>query len=378
MKITSEDYSIIIDIVRKYGEEPPKTLTAFKAILDKRKESLPTQKEAKANEVQLLMALIKSYDKEFNSLEAVKNNLLGKKNELPEIVIEKEALLKWPLLNNKEAQLEFYQYFIDKGENLYQQFSNTIDTLTVTSHLAFLNNRYLQIIDNIRIAYENNFLKPKEQTLTKCFDFLMLNKKEANNIFYFAQQLLSHDIYVGDTLERMNQYCQEITHNTSLSYDSYEKSLLSFLNQCENYNLSHYQYLYSEIKFKDVEIVEKTPIALTMEINCQKLSTENHNAGSVINAITNVLYLYELEDRKRFLNMNHSPINNKYMILHTIFESEEDKLDWKNEFNTILNFLKEHNYPKMESMEDLQRVLFKSKLLDNLTNTTLGSKKMKI
>lgn len=378
MKITQEDYSIIINIVRKYGEESPKVLTHFKAILDKRKESLPAQKEVKGNEVQLLMALIKSYDKEFNSLEAVKNYLLGKKNELPEIVIEKEALLKWPLLNNKEAQLEFYQYFIDKGENLYQQFSNTIDILTVTSHLAFLNNRYLQIIDNIRIAYENNFLKPKEQTLTKCFDFLMLNKKEANNIFYFAQQLLSHDIYVGDTLERMNQYCQEITHNTSLSYDSYEKSLLSFLNQCENYNLSHYQYLYSEIKFKDVEIVEKTPIALTMEINCQKLSTENHNAGSVINAITNVLYLYELEDRKRFLNMNHSPINNKYMILHAIFESEEDKLDWKNEFNTILNFLKEHNYPKMESMEDLQRVLFKSKLLDNLTNTTLGSKKMKI
>lgn len=378
MKITPEDYSIIINTVRKYGEDTPKVLTHFKALLDKRKESLPNQKDIKANELQLLMALIKTYDKNFNNLEVVKNFLLGKRNELPEIVIEKEALLKWPLINNKEAQLEFYQYFINKGENLYQQFADTIDTLTVTSHLAFLNNRYLQIIDNVRMAYENNLLIPKELTLTKCFDFLMLNKKEADNIFYFATQLLSHDIYVGDTLERMNQYCQEITHNTNLAYESYEKSLLSFLNQCENYNLSNYQYLYSEIKFKDVEIVERTPIALTMEINCQKLSTENHNASSVINAITNVLYFYELEDKKRFLNINHSPVNNKYMILHTIFESEEDKISWKNEFNTILKFLKEHDYPKMESMEDLHKVLFKSRLLNNLTDTGLGSKKMKI
>ena len=114
MKITQEDYSIIINIVRKYGEDTPKVLTHFKAILDKRKESLPAQKEAKGNELQLLMALIKAYDKDFNNLEVVKNYLLGKKNELPEIVIEKEDLLKWPLLNNKEAQLEFYQHFINK------------------------------------------------------------------------------------------------------------------------------------------------------------------------------------------------------------------------------------------------------------------------
>lgn len=157
MKIAQEDYSIIINTVRKYGEDTPKVLTHFKAILDKRKENIPAQKEAKGNELQLLMALIKAYDKDFNNLEVVKNYLLGKKNELPEIVIEKEALLKWPLLSNKEAQLEFYQHFINKKENLYQQFSEAIDTLTVTKHLAFLNNKYLQMIDNVKVAYAFKF-----------------------------------------------------------------------------------------------------------------------------------------------------------------------------------------------------------------------------
>jgi hypothetical protein len=326
-----------------------------------------------------IFELIKNVDDNYPHFIDVKNAIDSNQLELlPNITISKpEHLQKFPLLSAKNAHQEIYEYFNQKGIDL---FTPCKEAMTVFDN----TQKYLHkpVFNYYLFGLKSNYVKcDSVDTLHFMFDNIVEAKKFKGNTY--QKELFSiilalfhnnenHDI----VLTKLNNYYISKFNDASDKSPEF-KTVLNYIQE-QKIDLTKYALLNRELLFKDQFFIETHNVSLNLKFDCEQIYSGNKvMQQQLADALTSIGNYYEKDHKNKLLSFISVQSNHpRFYEYNVMFDNEELKQAWTKEFNLFLSYGQNVNKFKLE--DHIDTIILENKLQENLSNNKTVVKKMKI